>query len=132
MLAALLVCGGNATRKRDADGGERDVNGSARERGYNSTAKAIASGTISLIAEDDRLGRDIVGQHGEYDGRIRDRLLERCGDAGIAALERFCFAAIAVPERDIVAVLKQEARNGSAHLAEAEECEVCGSGHRNS
>ena len=47
-----------------------------------------------------------------------------CGDAamlGVITFERFRFAAITIPERDVVAVLKKQTGDGRAHLAEAEE-----------
>ena len=31
VLTAFLVCGGDAARERDADGGERDVDGAGRQ-----------------------------------------------------------------------------------------------------
>jgi hypothetical protein len=87
---------------------------------------------VIRIAEKNGFGGSIVGQHGEDDGGSRNRVLWRGGDVSVAALERFRLAAIAVPERDGMALLKQQTGEGRTHLAEAEEGEVLLSGHANS
>jgi hypothetical protein len=53
-------------------------------------------------------------------------------DAGVVALDCICFAAITIPQSDVMALREQQPCDGRTHLAEAEEGEVLNRGHWNS
>ena len=114
MLAALLMSRGDAARERDADGGERDVDGAGLEG-------VQKSGLVSLLPKRTAsVAASSVSMVKTMSACAAASLVEAARRALPVAMDS-ALSRSAVPERYVVAFGKQQARDGRAHLAEAEK-----------